>query len=970
MNRLRPPLDFQVAILYALFGGLWILISDYLLAVMTPDTATLTGLQTYKGWFFVAASALFIFILLRRELILRQAAERQIGESEERYRLLFQNSMDAILLAEPDGSIHDANPAACMLFGRTEAEIRHVGRNGLVDLTDPRLPGALKERADTGRFYGELTFIRKDGSKFEGEVSSNLFRTQGVLERTSMIIRDISDRSRSEERLQLSEDRFSKAFFASPAGMTITRIADGKFIDANESFLRMFEFSREEVVGHTSTELNMWTREERHILIQAQIETGGVHDFELQARSKSGTAIFILFSSRPIDLEGETCHLTTMVDITERKRAEWALQESEQRFREMLENIQLLAVLLDLDGRVIFCNPYLLQLSGYTRQEVVGCDWFTQFIPYARPDVRETFLQGLAQGKLSPYYENPILTKSGEERLIRFSNTILRDAAGNIIGSTSIGEDITERRQAEEALRKSEQTYAVIFNKAPFAAGLARLSDGAYLEVNEEFERVFGFGRHEIAGKTSLELGLYPDAKIRERSAAMFREQGFVHNLDVRLLTRTGEAHDALINADLVEIGGEKYILTIANDITERKRAEEALQMRANELAALYQSAQRLQKIFTPETLAEEIVDLLEKNLSYEFSAILLIDASSGRLIPFAVAGRERGAEFVQQDKAYINLHEPRLGKGITGWVAERGESLRIGDVQKDERYYGLREDLHSELCVPLRAGDQVIGVINVETVKPDAYSAEDQRILETIAAHISAAIQNARLLEETRLSRDRLAELSRQLVQAYETERRAIGRELHDQIGQMLTALGLTLAVAPQLPPEQAARKFAGAQELVHDLSHRVSRLSLELRPPMLDDLGLIPALLWHINHYQEQTNIAVDFKHSRVEGSRFRSEIENTAYRLIQEALTNVARHARASQVRLALQAGDGQLKIEIEDNGQGFDAQAALAKHRGLSSMRERVGLLGGKFQIESVNKVSTKILINLPLEEDQT
>lgn len=260
-----------------------------------------------------------------------------------------------------------------------------------------------------------------------------------------------------------------------------------------------------------------------------------------------------------------------------------------------------------------------------------------------------------------------------------------------------------------------------------------------------------------------------------------------------------------------------------------------------------------------------------------------------------------------------------------------------------------------------------MIGVINVETVKPDAYSAADQRILETLAAHISVAVQNARLLEESRLSRDRLAELSRQLVQAYETERRGIGRELHDQIGQMLTALDLILAVAAQLPPEQAARKFAGAQELVHDLSNRISRLSLELRPPMLDDLGLIPALLWHINRYQEQTNIAVDFKHSGVEGSRFRPEIENTAYRLIQEALTNVARHAHASQVRLELHAREGQFEIKIEDNGQGFNAQIGLAQHRGLSGMRERVGLLDGEFQIKSENEKGTRVLIKLPLKE---
>jgi PAS domain S-box-containing protein len=112
-------------------------------------------------------------------------------------------------------------------------------------------------------------------------------------------------------------------------------------------------------------------------------------------------------------------------DVTERKRAKSALQESERRFREMLESIQLIAVLLDLDGRVIFCNEFLLQITGYTRDEVLGCDWFTQFVPDVRPDVEEILLQGLRRGEIAAHYENPIRTKSGTDRFIRFSNTIL-----------------------------------------------------------------------------------------------------------------------------------------------------------------------------------------------------------------------------------------------------------------------------------------------------------------------------------------------------------------------------------------------------------------------------------------------------------------------------------------------------------------------------------------------------------------
>ena len=202
MKNFTVQVGLRVALLYALFGGLWILLSDRLLAFFVSDISVLTSLQTYKGWAFVAASALLIYALLRRELTLREITEGKYEESEERYRLLFETSIDAILLTAPDGTVHAANPAACRMFGWTEEEIIQIGRNGLVDLADPHLSAALKERADEGDFRGELTFVRKDETKFSGEISTAIFKDdQGNL-RTSMVIRDITERKSAEEKIR------------------------------------------------------------------------------------------------------------------------------------------------------------------------------------------------------------------------------------------------------------------------------------------------------------------------------------------------------------------------------------------------------------------------------------------------------------------------------------------------------------------------------------------------------------------------------------------------------------------------------------------------------------------------------------------------------------------------------------------------------------------------------------------------
>ncbi|GAB4444663.1 MAG: hypothetical protein OHK0041_01210 [Anaerolineales bacterium] len=545
MKKRRLPLDFRVAFLYLLFGGLWILLSDRLLAALVTDNSLLTQLQTYKGWAFVAVSALVIFLLLRRALRLREIAEANLRESEAKFKDAFESANVGKSITLPDGTI-SVNKAFADWLGYTREELINKTWQ---ELTPPEeieevqtiLATLLNGKKDSVRFTKR--YIRKNGTFVWGDVNAVIRQDEnGKSLYFITTIVDITDQKKVQEELRLSQERFSNAFYTSPAGITITRIADGTFVDANEAFCRMFEFSREEVIGHTSTELNMWSPEERRKLIDEQIRSGGLHNFELQARSKSGKVVYILFSSRPMELEGEPYHITTMIDITDRKRAE-----------------------------------------------------------------------------------------------------------------------------------------------------------------------------------------------------------------------------------------------------------------------------------------------------------------------------------------------------------------------------------------------------------------------------------------EELRLSRNRLAELSRQLIEAQETERRAIGRELHDQFGQMLTALKLTLDMAAQLSPELAEKKLTAAQKLVDDLIARTSRISLDLRPPMLDDLGLVPALLWHVHRFEEESGIRVNFAHYGIEERRFAPEIETTAYRAVQEALTNAARHAGATQISLQVRVRDGEMDIEIEDNGRGFDPREALAHNHGLGAMRERVNLAGGSFHVQSSQGEGARLSIRLPLRE---
>nr|NIN99224.1 histidine kinase [Anaerolineae bacterium]NIQ82060.1 histidine kinase [Anaerolineae bacterium] len=202
--------------------------------------------------------------------------------------------------------------------------------------------------------------------------------------------------------------------------------------------------------------------------------------------------------------------------------------------------------------------------------------------------------------------------------------------------------------------------------------------------------------------------------------------------------------------------------------------------------------------------------------------------------------------------------------------------------------------------------------------------------------------------------------------VEVQEAERRYIARELHDEIGQLLTGLKLTLDMCVRSPADEVGTNLDEAREVVNELITRGRELSLVLRPSMLDDLGLLHALLWHLERYTTQTGIRVSFKHTGLEG-RFASEVETAAYRIVQEALTNVARHADVDEVTVRLWVDQDTLSVQIEDQGTGFEPEIALtaSASSGLSGMQERAVLLGGHLTVESAPGAGTRLTAELPL-----
>jgi signal transduction histidine kinase len=343
------------------------------------------------------------------------------------------------------------------------------------------------------------------------------------------------------------------------------------------------------------------------------------------------------------------------------------------------------------------------------------------------------------------------------------------------------------------------------------------------------------------------------------------------------------------------------------------------------------------------ELIAERLHDLLEARL------VTVALPSGPENVRIVAAAGEQADEVAGE---LMPLHESKTGR-----VLERRRSERVDSVLDDaevDRVFTRRVDARAGLWVPLLVYDRAIGVISAydKLSAPDGrFTDEDVRLAETFATRAAVSVE----LSE-RVERDAL----RRIVSAQELERQRLARELHDETGQALTSILLGLK---QLEGAESQEAVGALRELVVATLQDVRRLAVELRPKVLDDFGLVPALERLTHGFGEQTGIAVDLEAGAIT-ERLPPEVETAIYRIVQEALTNVVKHARAQQVSVLVARVDGRIRVVIEDDGTGFDP-AELGGGIGLIGMRERIELLDGTLTVESSTSSGTTLAVEVPV-----
>jgi signal transduction histidine kinase len=285
------------------------------------------------------------------------------------------------------------------------------------------------------------------------------------------------------------------------------------------------------------------------------------------------------------------------------------------------------------------------------------------------------------------------------------------------------------------------------------------------------------------------------------------------------------------------------------------------------------------------------------------------------------------------------------------------------------------REGHSSRVCVPLQSKDRVLGVLSVVGDAQDGGLALDRDMLELLNAvgrQVGMAVENAQLYAELQGEQVLRRHLLERTLTAQEEERRRIALELHDQTGQILTSLIMTLGMLGEADSLSAVHAHVSeVREMAAQVLREVHDLALELRPSILDDLGLLPALRALHKDFQDRFHLPVDFQVLGLDSRRLPAHIETALYRIVQEALTNVARHARARGVSVLLECRSREVRLIVEDDGIGFDVAAAMRagsrERLGLYGMRERASLVGGTLTIESSPGTGTAVYVEMPLDE---
>ncbi|HEY9283785.1 MAG TPA: PAS domain S-box protein [Pyrinomonadaceae bacterium] len=878
--------------------------------------------------------------------------------SEIRYRRLFESARDGILILDAASRrITDVNPYMVEFLGYSRDEFlgKELWEIGLFK-DKGESQAAFRELQETGYIrYEDLPLQSKAGKQWNVEFVSNVYREDGrrVIQCN---IRDLTERRNVEERLIQSEQRLRAIFEASHEGILVEENERIHYV--NQSYAHMFGYDDPgELIGrHISVVVSAEDRERLLEFGRGRLRgERSPSEYEFKGRRKDGSTIDVEASVSASNV-ADSSYITTMIrDITERKRQEQALRESENKYRLLMEQASDGIHTYDMQGNFIDTNSKLCEMLGYTREELLRLN-VKDLVPVEDLAANPIRFDELGAGK----------TLLNERRLRRKDGTLLQvEISGKMIRENvlqAIIRDITERKRQEDSLReltRQLERQTNIFNTTlssitDFAYIFDR--DGRFLYANRPLLDLWGIELNEAVGKNFFDLQ-YPDdlaLRLQQQIQQVF-DTGQALRDETPYTSPAGAEgfYEYIFTPVKASDGTVEVVAGSTRDYTERRRVETALRESRERL----QMAMDAAKIYSWEmnltTRQMEWSSNLERAIGFQLpsdfaAAISFVHPEdrekTARLIAQAIRG---GGDYESE----FRLVNPKSGEIV--WL--RGQGVPVGNAQNSpQRFVGVTQNITERK----RAEEELVR-LNEQL---------EQRVADRTAelVGINDSLQ-AEIVERQRAERERESIL-RRLVMAQEEERRRIARDMHDQFGQQLTVLLLKLGMLKEDCGEQKGlcEQVAILEEVAGRLDADVEFLVWELRPSVLDDLGLQEAITNFAQNWSRHFGIPVEvLTHGAGEESST-SEIDTVLYRVAQEALNNVAKHSRATSATVLLERRADVVSLIIEDDGVGFDAEdtGATAQGLGLVGMRERAALVGGTAEVESHQGEGARVIVRVP------
>ncbi len=855
----------------------------------------------------------------------RKEVQTELEEAEVKFRSLVEQSMVGVYIVQADKFIY-INPRLREITGYTEPGIEQ--RIGLLDVIHPD-DVAMVTKNLALRFAGgkqsinyELRFIRKNGEVGFAEVFGTLTQYMGQPAIIGTLI-DVTERKDSMKRIQESQQALaaSNERFHLVAKATNDAVWDWSIetnrVWGNELFSRYFDV---EVGAEVSYEqfldrVHPDNREVLKINLQKAITNKQaiiIEDFLF--RLSDGSYINIYDRANIIyDDQGNASRmLGAMQDITALKKNEQQISLEKELSDSIINSLPGVFYLYNKQGVFYRWNTNFELISGYNAEEIKRMVPTDFFVGDEKKLMAEKIASVFRIGE--DFVEASLLSKDGTKTPYYFTGRrIYLEGEACLMG---IGIDISEKVKSQEQLAQSEERYRTIIEQASDGIFISDL-EGNYLDVNPNGEQLTGYTKAEILNMTIYDLMPPGDKTVNPPKLKELFEVGAAINERV-FKTKDGTLKEVEISAKLL---GDGRLLGLVRDITTRKRNEEILRASEEKYRFLFnQNPMPMWMISEPE----------KKFLDVNNAAIEFYGYSKAEFLNMT-AYDIRPAEAKQALKDYA-AHSARQGvvhAGVWDHIKKDGTLIKVNIITHDIYFEG---------------SDAKLVLANDVTQKILAEEALNKSHME-------------------------LRDLATHLEAVRETERTNIAREIHDELGQQLTGLKMDMSwINKRLTSQDEAvrQKIKETIELVDETVKSVRRIATELRPSILDDLGLLAAMEWQSDEFEKRSEISCTFS-SNVSEINLSPAIATSVFRIYQECLTNVLRHAAATQVNSFLQVKDSILVLTISDNGKGFiESEIALKRTLGILGMKERALLLGGTYEITSRPGKGTSVLIIIPLK----